>query len=127
MSKVSDAYRVTERLHASFFGDNTDLSEEEISRSGIVARIGSTSSKTVERIEVVGGIDGRYAKQTLSRDVRGNFHLATTFMQATPDSPLGTGGRLIQHMVQPDSPPEAFKPLADSLFMQVMIGIVVTH
>lgn len=62
MSKLSDAYLVTERLHASFFGIDSRLSKQEFALNSIRATVSYTSSRTSNRNETEGVVNGRYAK-----------------------------------------------------------------
>lgn len=111
MTTPSSAWLLTERLHETFFG-NGSLTAEEIEESGVRATIGSTSSKTVRRIETRGAIDDRQATQTLARDRLGNFHLSTTFVEY--------GGEHVQADIRSTSPLIAFDVVAGSLFVQAM-------
>lgn len=112
MTSPSSAWVLTERLHETYFG-NGSLTSEEIETSCVRTVIGSTSSKTVRRIEARGDIDGRPAMQTLSRDRLGNFHLSTTFVEY--------GGEHIQADIRFGSPLNTFDVIARSLFMQAVV------
>lgn len=113
MTEPSPAWVVTERIHDLFFGASDSMSQDELVASGIRAVVGSTSSKTARRLEAQGLIDGRDAKQTLSRDKFGNFHLSTTFLEE--------GGEHIQADIRLESPPETFDVMARSLFMKALV------
>ncbi len=114
MTEVSPAYFVTERLHSLFFGRSGSLSEQELYESGVYAVVGSSSSRTTERLEARGEIDGRLAKQTLARDRFGNFHMSTTFLEY--------GGKHAQADIRKASLPGTFDVIADSLFMNALLG-----
>lgn len=114
MSRPSEAYTVTAHLHDAFFETDSSLSPAEIGASGVNAVIGSTSSKTAKRLEAYGLIDNREAKQTLSKDRFGNFHLSTTFLEV--------GGEHVQADIHSESPPESFDVITRSFFMQALVS-----
>jgi hypothetical protein len=119
MSEPLNAYQITERLHAAFFEADGILDREEVSACGVLAVNGTTQSPTVQRLEAYCEFDGRPAKQTFSKSNRGDFYLSTTF--------LDVGGRHIQSMVSPSSPPEALDPISSSVFMQRLIRAVLNR
>lgn len=112
MSEVSLAYTETEKIHDAFFEPSGLLTDVEIIMSGVGTCIGSTSSRTSKRIETVGYVDGRWAKQTLAKDINGNFRLSTTFLEY--------GGEHVQADIRPESPNESLDIVEGMLFAQAM-------
>lgn len=115
MSEVSETCALASHIHDSFFGDNDLLSPDEIKASQVVAQIGSTSSKTSQRIQAYGEIGGQEAFQTLAKDKDGMYYLSTT---STRD-----GGGHFQFDVRPDSSLEAVEILANTFFMHKLVAI----
>jgi hypothetical protein len=113
MSSVGEAYILAEHIHDTFFGVNGILSEEELAHSGVNATIGSTSSPKVRRLETEGIVEDRHAKQTLSKDRLGTFHLSTTFMEV--------GGEHVQSDIRIESEPADLDVVFSTLFMKRLI------
>jgi hypothetical protein len=115
MSVLSKAYLIADDIHAAFFPRNNMLRKAELSKSGVMARIGSTSSTTSERIETTGLVEGQLASQTLARDKWDNYHLSTTFLRE--------GGQHVQGDIRPASPVEAVEFIDNTLFMEKLAEI----
>ena len=114
MPETSPVYRVAAHIHESFFGSSGLLTPDEIAASGVTRSVGSTSSRTSQRIQAEDRIDGRLRCQTLARDIGGVFHLSTTF---------NCGGKHIQHDIRPDTPADAMEVITDTIFMHRLVAI----
>lgn len=111
----SDAYRVASHIHDSFLGINDMLTQEELANSGVTSQIGSTSSKTSQRIETRGILDEEPVHQTLALDGLDRYHLSTVNLRY--------GGKHTQTVIMPESPLENLDTLVNSLFMRTLIEI----
>ncbi|HSX29451.1 MAG TPA: hypothetical protein VLE73_02730 [Candidatus Saccharimonadales bacterium] len=116
MSETLSPYQITEQLHDTFFSGNGPLTHDELKASGVYTAVGSMSSNTSRRIEAMGQVDGRLARQVLAKDRFGNFSFSTYFLEK--------GGELVQSNIRPESPPEKLDPISASLFMQTVIKTI---
>ncbi|MBW3569403.1 hypothetical protein KY385_04705 [Candidatus Parcubacteria bacterium] len=119
MIKNTDAYTIASHIHDSFLGINDILSEEELAHSEVAVTIGSTSSKTSQRIETEGNLNGEQVRQVLALDKRDMYHLSTL--------ELKDRGKLTQAHIGTQSPLENLEILAGSLFMHKLVEIAHAH
>lgn len=115
MYKGSEAYTLAEHIHSSFFGTDATLSVSDVHNSRVRSAVGSSSSKTSERIEVTDTLEGARVHQTLAKDKFGTYHLSTTSSEP--------GAVHLQTDIRPNTSFAAVELLAGTIFMHKLVAI----
>jgi len=119
MVKSPDSYKIASHIHDTFLGINGLLTAVELVQSEVVISIGSSSSKTSQRIETRGIVNGKRVSQVLALDGRDMYHLATLELEEN--------GKLIKAHIGPQSPVENLDVLVNTLFMHKLVKIALAR